>query len=395
MRAREFTKKIKSEDYDPNGPPPGPEFKPTMPKGTVKVDVSDVYDWYKLGQHISNLKGLGKHDFGKGPPSTILSFGDEDTEHKYIGDLEKTGLTTTDIDPVDPNQPKGMKRQKVDPTYNINEIETIPGREYNPKAKEFFLWPEDAAHYKQTMKPLPGGSGLTYVTNSRQYNRSIVILDPSNLNYFVGELKLERANTIPDNTWQASLISVHPKYRGQGIAKALYGLALLPKPEGQGITLISDSLQTPGGVRNWASLSQIPGVEVTGLVAVQKVDLKKLAQSPETQARYEKLMTDLLGEVGGFYYSENMYYYFYQIPVKVVGSNLENTIKKSLIKIYPKDFIMHHHTLLMAQYDGADNVDEAKKRKRKGNRTPRSITTGWWGGYYGDNSSGGDGGGGE
>jgi hypothetical protein len=109
------------EDYDPNGPPPGPEFKPTMPAGTVRVDVSDVYDWYKLGQHISNLKGLGKHDFGKGPPSTILSFGDEDTEHQYLQDLEKTGLTTTDIDPVDPTQPKGMKRQKTDPTYNVNE----------------------------------------------------------------------------------------------------------------------------------------------------------------------------------------------------------------------------------------------------------------------------------
>lgn len=112
-----------NEDYDPNGPPPGPEFKPTMPAGTVKVDVSDVYDWYKLGQHISNLKGLGKHDFGQGPPSTILSFGDEDTEHKYIQDLEKTGLTTTDIDPVDPNQPKGMKRQKTDPTFNVNETD--------------------------------------------------------------------------------------------------------------------------------------------------------------------------------------------------------------------------------------------------------------------------------
>lgn len=126
MRASEFINKLKSskkatEDYDPNGPPPGPEFKPTMPKGTVKVDVSDVYDWYKLGQHVSNLKGLGKHDFGKGPPSTIMAFGDEETEHKYINDLEKTGLTTTDIDPVDPNQPKGMKRQKVDPTYNVGE----------------------------------------------------------------------------------------------------------------------------------------------------------------------------------------------------------------------------------------------------------------------------------
>jgi hypothetical protein len=116
------------EDYNPNDKPPGPEFPPTMPAGTVKVDVSDVYDWYKLGQHISNLNGLGKHDFGAGPPSTILAFGDEDTEHEYIKDLEKTGLTTTDIDPVDPNQPKGMKRQKVDPTYNVNEAFDQPYR---------------------------------------------------------------------------------------------------------------------------------------------------------------------------------------------------------------------------------------------------------------------------
>jgi predicted chitinase/LysM repeat protein len=110
-----------NEGQHPNDPPRGPEFKPTMPAGTVKVDVSDVYDWYKLGQHISNLKGLGKHDFGKGPPSTIISFGSEEEEHEYIKALQKTGLTTTDIDPVDPKQPKGMKRQKTDPTYNVGE----------------------------------------------------------------------------------------------------------------------------------------------------------------------------------------------------------------------------------------------------------------------------------
>jgi pyrimidine deaminase RibD-like protein len=129
------------EDYNPNGPPPGPEFKPTMPAGTVKVDVSDVYDWYKLGQHISNMKGLGKHDFGKGPPSTILSFGDEDTEHKYINDLEKTGLTTTDIDPIDPKQPKGMKKQKVDPTYNVNEKSTKLKESVNTK-DEIYNYPK-------------------------------------------------------------------------------------------------------------------------------------------------------------------------------------------------------------------------------------------------------------
>lgn len=119
MRAKEFIKhRDFDEDYHPNDTPPGPEFKPTMPQGTVRVDVSDVYDWYKLGQHISNLKGLGHHDFGQGPPSTIMAFGSEEEEHKYIKDLEKTGLTTTDIDP--PSTVKGP-RQKLDPTYNVAE----------------------------------------------------------------------------------------------------------------------------------------------------------------------------------------------------------------------------------------------------------------------------------
>lgn len=115
MRAREF---IRREDYDANATPPGPEFKPTMPSGTVRVDVSDVYDWYKLGQHISNLKGLGKHDFGSGPPSTIINFGSEEAEHKYIKDLERTGLSTTDIDPKSHDKLVG---QKTDPTYNVDE----------------------------------------------------------------------------------------------------------------------------------------------------------------------------------------------------------------------------------------------------------------------------------
>ena len=101
--------------------PLGPETPPTMPAGTVRIDVSDMYDWYKLGQHISNMKGLGKHDFGAGPPSSVISFGDEETEHKFIKDLKATGLDVTDIDPKDVKQPKGMPKIKTDPTYNVDE----------------------------------------------------------------------------------------------------------------------------------------------------------------------------------------------------------------------------------------------------------------------------------
>jgi len=39
--ANEFTRFKTEEDYDPNGPPPGPETKPTMPAGTVKVILKD------------------------------------------------------------------------------------------------------------------------------------------------------------------------------------------------------------------------------------------------------------------------------------------------------------------------------------------------------------------
>jgi hypothetical protein len=133
--ALEFAQFKADEDYSPDAPP-GPEFKPTMPAGTVKVDVSDVYDWYKLGQHISNMKGLGKHDFGQGPPASIVSFGDEDTEHKFIQDLKRTGLDVTDIDPVDPVKRPG-KKIKTDPTYNVDEAINAPVSK-NQDAEQYY-----------------------------------------------------------------------------------------------------------------------------------------------------------------------------------------------------------------------------------------------------------------
>jgi hypothetical protein len=68
------------------------------PKGTVKVDVDDVYDWYKLGQNISDLDDADPKEFGKGPPQTILSFGSEPLEHKYLKNLKRLGMPTHDID---------------------------------------------------------------------------------------------------------------------------------------------------------------------------------------------------------------------------------------------------------------------------------------------------------
>jgi hypothetical protein len=276
--AEEFSKRLTTdEDYDPNGPPPGPEFKPTMPAGTVKVDVSDVYDWYKLGQHVSNLKGLGKHDFGKGPPSTILSFGDEDTEHKYIKDLEKTGLTTTDIDPVDINQPKGMKRQKVDPTYNVaegdlQEIQRTKGDEEGLSTKGQNWGKETLAKIKM----LPGsqrfgytagdaGRAASFLTGADTIIELFDVKHPQDGLRKAGFLSLRSAPWFPiKNSYQVANVALDREYRGQGLGQNLYGIAM----KLLGMTIVADDTQTPQARSSWLRLSQVPGVTINGYTSV-------------------------------------------------------------------------------------------------------------------------------
>jgi GNAT superfamily N-acetyltransferase len=189
------------EDRHPNDIPYGPETKPTMPKGTVRVDVSDVYDWYKLGMNISDLKKADKSQFGKGPPSTIVSFGDEDTEHKYIKDLENLGLTTTDIDPVDRNQPKGMKRQKTDPTFNVNEAFDRPYA---------FKWQRgDHGDWDISVK-LPDGSPLEIAFNHEGDNVWQVAFDRGHSQELTGEGDAQRIFATVLSSIQQFIIKQDP-----------------------------------------------------------------------------------------------------------------------------------------------------------------------------------------
>jgi hypothetical protein len=69
-----------------------------------------------LGQDISNLDIAKKAHYNQGPPSTVLAFGSEEEEHKYIKNLKKLGLRTHDIDPpgyndVDENFADGKNPQ--------------------------------------------------------------------------------------------------------------------------------------------------------------------------------------------------------------------------------------------------------------------------------------------
>lgn len=102
-KARKAGRKTKSssvsetEESDPTKPIP-------FPKGTTLVNVSDVYDWYKLGMAVPNLGNADPKTFNKGVPHTVFAFGSEEEEHRMVPLLKRLGFTLHDIDTQDDYQ---------------------------------------------------------------------------------------------------------------------------------------------------------------------------------------------------------------------------------------------------------------------------------------------------
>ena len=98
---------------------PGQQLIP-FPKGTTMVDVSDIYDWYKLGMVISDLDDADPKMFGQGAPHTVIAFGSEEEEHKLLPLLKKLGLTVHDID-----RPEDVKKAIPAKMFANDLAETI------------------------------------------------------------------------------------------------------------------------------------------------------------------------------------------------------------------------------------------------------------------------------
>jgi hypothetical protein len=98
MRAKDFILED-NPDYDEDRylkSDPGTPL--SFPKGTTLVNVSDVYDWYKLGMAVSDLDDADPRTFNKGVPHTVFAFGSEEEEHKMIPLLKRLGFSLHDID---------------------------------------------------------------------------------------------------------------------------------------------------------------------------------------------------------------------------------------------------------------------------------------------------------
>ena len=162
----------------------------------------------------------------------------------------------------------------------------------------------------------------------------------------IGELYLHKAYKFPfKNAVQVGTITVDEDYRGIGLAKALYGIVLtiMKRP------LVAGSSQTPGGRRNWVSLSQIPGVEMKGYFAVDEGDLetrdtKNLGRFDDpSYVKYknkqaEKTIDTIMGQLGGQFIgkdkaSERLFFAF-DVNPDTTGKELKAYVDTQLTKVY-------------------------------------------------------------
>jgi GNAT superfamily N-acetyltransferase len=247
----------------------------------------------------------------------------------------------------------------------ISEIERLIPSDY--RGGKSSLYGDDGA---KKFKELPGGSGLLYTIESSRDEPTIKLWDPnSNIpdpkpvrgryefqgefqqrlkNWekrqtsgkrapqLIGKLSLEQPWRFPlKGALQVGTITVDEDYRGLGIAKALYGIVLtiMKRP------LIAGSAQTPGGRRNWVSLSQIPGVEMKGYIAVPDYELSTDPDSnyPETIKRKEQDIDTIMGKLGGEYFgttSSGTHYFAFDVQPNTTGKELEAVVKQKTASVY-------------------------------------------------------------
>jgi GNAT superfamily N-acetyltransferase len=137
---------------------------------------------------------------------------------------------------------------------------------------------------KPKTKPLPGGSQFSYAVNNKDPEfMEIMIFDGDQL---VAELDLF-ATLDPLKTWGVETVATDPDYRGRGLGKALYGIALTILK----LTVEAGATQTKHGQAMWIILNSIPGVEVLGYAMAPTKQYRarpgdKVVDQNETWTRY-------------------------------------------------------------------------------------------------------------
>jgi hypothetical protein len=254
--------------------------------------------------------------------------------------------------------------------FQINEIERLYKSDFTGGKSSLF-----PGHSAKKYFELPGGSGLLYSIEGN--NEPIIKLwdpnppgeknKPKKMGHeftseyetrlraweerrrtgkkepqIIGKLSLEKPHIFPlKNALQVHTITVDEDYQGMGLAKAMYGIALaiLKRP------LLAGSSQTPGGRRNWVSLSQIPGVEMKGYIEIDEDafttrDPSKFGSSAKIVAQNnkaaEKQIDTIMGQLGGQYIGgkSGKHYFAFDVQPTTTGKELEAHVKQKLVNVY-------------------------------------------------------------
>lgn len=246
----------------------------------------------------------------------------------------------------------------------ISEIERLIPSDY--RGGKSYLYGGDGP---KKFKELPGGSGLLYTIESSRDEPVIKLWDSTSntidskpkkspyefrheyeerlqawekrqrsgkkLPQLIGKLTLEQPWRFPlKNALQVGTITVDEDYRGIGIAKALYGIVLtiMKRP------LLAGSSQTPGGRKNWVSLSQIPGVEMKGYISVydHDIDTNPRISDDRDVRRAEQNIDDIMGKLGGDYIGQSgqSHYFAFDVKPNTTGKELEAVVKQKTASVY-------------------------------------------------------------
>lgn len=207
----------------------------------------------------------------------------------------------------------------------VSEITKLPAKEFDVDAS--YLPPYDVFSHKA--KPLPGGSGWVYYAKAEEASVDILIGDPKTQKT-LGYLTLSKSNFFPlPNAYYVVSIIVDPARRGEGVAKALYGIYLSILK----YTLLAGSEQTPGGRRNWMSLASIPGVEVRGYLAIGDEYFDPDPERPGYIEKKFKKLIDNVMNMGGEYLGNKGRKHYFVFDVEPGTGELAPVVKDQL-KLY-------------------------------------------------------------
>ena len=136
---------------------------------------------------------------------------------------------------------------------------------------------------------------------------------------------LELASLFEDSKYaRVSWITVREEYRGLGLARAMYFIAMHHLG-----TIMSGHSQTPGGKRNWEMLARSPGVKIQGVVNLSNSDIKS--------GRLADKIVSLLKKYQGTLLHAGKHSQYWSFPVKPGKIGLLSSIPG--INIYGNGYV--------------------------------------------------------